>query len=365
MPHSRHSTWNSHSAGRIGQEQLGCERARRRRRQHCRSRNRQRVQTLCRSTDGRALIDSVENRSAWLMAGHSRLETHGFSARGENNQPVVVGEWTVLHNGIITNETASLGSSIDDLATAESDTAVIAALFDAWDRNGRSEPIETVLGRLEGEYSIIALSTRGDVVASSNVGTFIDSMTVTPCCWSTSLANFQEGVQSRRLGYRWARSSHFASETVSYVQSCKERQACSSTVRWRNGTAGNQRFLWSSGAHRGSERTGTYLSAALRRCTRCILPRHSRASTRRGRRCKNVSRSRHPRIPVSMRSNGIFVLRVPMAARSSCVSVVAVTAATSFTSSWRWVLNLSPTPTTGEWSPLPRVNMARMWSTRC
>lgn len=232
--------------------------------------------SLCRSTDGRALIDSVENRSAWLMAGHSRLETHGFSARGENNQPVVVGEWTVLHNGIITNETALRSVlSIDDLATAESDTAVIAALFDAWDRNGRSEPIETVLDRLEGEYSIIALSTGGDVVASSNVGNLYrldDGDTVLLVSEPRQLPR-GNAEQATRL-------------PLGEVVTLRERDGQLRSIAAKNVRPATRQSAGATGLH--LEESAIPLefkerivalneralarSAALRRCTRCILP---------------------------------------------------------------------------------------------
>ena len=227
---------------------------------------------------------------------------------------MVVGEWTVLHNGIITNETALRSVlSIDDLATAESDTAVIAALFDAWDRNGRSEPIETVLGRLEGEYSIIALSTGGDVVASSNVGNLYrldDGDTVLLVSEPRQLPR-GSAEQATRL-------------PLGEVVTLRERDGQLRSIAAKNVRPAARQSAGATGLHleesaiplEFKERIVALNERDLRECS--ATPLHSVHSPRdipghrlrRGRRVQRV-RVRATTYSGLMRSNGIFVLRVP------------------------------------------------------
>ena len=127
--------------------------------------------TLATSRQARTLLDADELRSAVGVFGHSRLETHGFSASVENNQPVIVGDWVVLHNGIITNHRQIRADHQPTaLGQAESDTAAIGILLNGWDARERDESLDDLFARLEGEYSIIAVSTFGDVLVHTNVG---------------------------------------------------------------------------------------------------------------------------------------------------------------------------------------------------
>ena len=127
--------------------------------------------TLAKSGRTKALLGADHLQTAVAVFGHSRLETHGFSASVANNQPVIVGDWVVLHNGIITNH-LRIRADHDALATGqpESDTAAIGILLSDWHQRGREEPLDDVFGRLEGEFSIIAVSTFGDVLCHTNVG---------------------------------------------------------------------------------------------------------------------------------------------------------------------------------------------------
>lgn len=115
------------------------------------------------------LLDRMGDGFAVL--GHSRLETHGFSATSVNNQPVIVGDWVVLHNGIITNHRQLREKyPTPDLTGIDSDTAAIGLVLSDWDAGGRATPVDEVFAQLEGEYTVIAMSTRGDVLLHTNVG---------------------------------------------------------------------------------------------------------------------------------------------------------------------------------------------------
>jgi len=126
---------------------------------------------LRRSSEAKHLLAPDSLNETVALFGHSRLETHGFSADVVNNQPVVVGRWAVLHNGIITNHLRireRLGSLIP--TEIESDSAAIAGLLEDWSANGRSSPVDDAFSGLEGEYSFVALSTEGDIMMRTNVG---------------------------------------------------------------------------------------------------------------------------------------------------------------------------------------------------
>lgn len=125
---------------------------------------------LSKSAPALGLIGDTRPANEAALLGHSRLETHGYSGSAVNNQPVVLGDWLVLHNGIIVNH-RSIRAEVDvDAEGIESDTVAIALLLVEWDRGGRSTPLDQVFARLEGELSVIAVSTRGDVLCHTNVG---------------------------------------------------------------------------------------------------------------------------------------------------------------------------------------------------
>jgi len=130
----------------------------------------QSFRNLLRTKDGEALIRHAQEETATAIFGHSRLETHGYSGSQTNNQPIVVGNWIVVHNGVITNEHSIRNSIATKADHIETDTTAIALLLDEWDENGRVTDLDTVFNRLRGEYSVIAASAKGDVLCRTNVG---------------------------------------------------------------------------------------------------------------------------------------------------------------------------------------------------
>lgn len=107
------------------------------------------------------------------LFGHSRLETHGFSAESSNNQPIVSPDWFVLHNGIITNQESirKRGWDKERLGESDSDTFSILLLIEEWEATGREGSMEErVFSQCEGELTVIAGSRCGDLVVYTNVG---------------------------------------------------------------------------------------------------------------------------------------------------------------------------------------------------
>ena len=126
--------------------------------------------TMIRTSQGRNLLRRARDGRACGLFGHSRLETHGYSGASNNNQPVIIGNWGVVHNGVITNApTLRSEIAIDDLGI-ETDTVAIALLLQEWDQNGRKGSVDQIFERLQGEYSIVAASASGEILCRTNVG---------------------------------------------------------------------------------------------------------------------------------------------------------------------------------------------------
>jgi len=126
--------------------------------------------TMIRTSQGKNLLRRAYGGDAYGLFGHSRLETHGYSGASNNNQPVTIGNWVVVHNGVITNASKLRSEiTIDDLSI-ETDTAAIALLLQEWDQNGRKGSVDQVFERLQGEYSVVAASASGEILCRTNVG---------------------------------------------------------------------------------------------------------------------------------------------------------------------------------------------------
>ena len=114
------------------------------------------------------LLRSADLRRAHTVLGHSRLITDGMS----DNQPVVVGDWAVLHNGIVTN-TAEIWADLGIPRLLEIDSEVIPAILEHEVRGGASieEAAQAVLTRCRGVVSCAAINpSRGELLLISNNG---------------------------------------------------------------------------------------------------------------------------------------------------------------------------------------------------
>jgi hypothetical protein len=75
---------------------------------------------------------------AFVMAGHTRMVTNGSEDNDDNNQPVIKGDLVLLHNGIIVNDLV-LWQQHPELSRAyQVDTEVFAALVGAATLDGQS-----------------------------------------------------------------------------------------------------------------------------------------------------------------------------------------------------------------------------------
>jgi glucosamine--fructose-6-phosphate aminotransferase (isomerizing) len=80
---------------------------------------------------------------AFAIAGHTRMVTNGSEAKGDNNQPVIIDEVVVLHNGIIVNDTALWKQHPEMRRSYEVDTEVFGALLSS--RMAAGESYETAM----------------------------------------------------------------------------------------------------------------------------------------------------------------------------------------------------------------------------
>ena len=127
-------------------------------------------ETMIETKAAAELLATGEKAQSFGLFGHSRLETHGYSGSQVNNQPVVLGNWVVVHNGVITNAKEIKDSLGLDDGGIETDSVAIALLLEEWDRSGRVVESGEVFSRLRGEYSVIAASVFGEVFCRTNVG---------------------------------------------------------------------------------------------------------------------------------------------------------------------------------------------------
>lgn len=231
--------------------------------------------TLARSTAGEALLDRTAQAAAAF--GHSRLETHGFSASVVNNQPVIVGDWVVLHNGIITNHQQIRAKYPDErVADIESDTAAIALVLGHWDRSGRPDP-DLVFSELEGEYTIIAISAFGDVLIHTNVGNL----------YSLRRPDGRVLLASEPRQFDESDAASAVRVELGRTIVLHERSAEAASIRVTESEASDRRsFTGAQGLHLSGDEVDAGFSArvaaieavaaqqiaALRRCRTCILP---------------------------------------------------------------------------------------------
>ena len=119
----------------------------------------------------RASIDETPSGSPFALIGHSRLVTNGRASRGENNQPVVIDDLILIHNGIVAND-LELRASHDFDFTSDLDSETIALLLQA---HGVSlEPSRAILqtfSELKGNSTIVGiLPSRNSCLIATNNG---------------------------------------------------------------------------------------------------------------------------------------------------------------------------------------------------
>lgn len=137
---------------------------------------------LMRAPEFRAVFDDLKapkgaSTGTLALLGHSRLVTNGAQANSENNQPVYSGSVCLVHNGIVVNDRAlwlKLESEEPRCAKrSEVDSEVLAAYLDRELERGSSprEALRTVFAALEGSASIAAyLGSERRLTLATNTG---------------------------------------------------------------------------------------------------------------------------------------------------------------------------------------------------
>ncbi|HRI99405.1 MAG TPA: hypothetical protein PKV67_01405 [Hyphomonas sp.] len=104
--------------------------------------------------------------------GHSRLVTNGLQGIDANNQPVLHGDFVVVHNGIVVN-VDEIWTSLSRRPKADVDTEVIGALLQTGQEKGQSLEGATIdaFSAIYGETSIAAFNKGSDaLLLATNTG---------------------------------------------------------------------------------------------------------------------------------------------------------------------------------------------------
>lgn len=104
-------------------------------------------------------LRGLAHKSADYAIGHTRWATHGKVSR-INAHPHVVGDWAIVHNGIITNYLALRGEleRLGHKFLSSTDSEVIAHLLDQGGGHGDVlSAIRYAMGKLEGSYAVAVL----------------------------------------------------------------------------------------------------------------------------------------------------------------------------------------------------------------
>lgn len=115
------------------------------------------VKSQGRLADLRAKVDQVKNLNGTLGIGHTRWATHG-APNDINSHPhsSMSGRVTVVHNGIIENY-ISLKQELEAAGVvfrSETDTEVVAQLFDYYYEGDMVDTLIRVIGRIRGSYAL-------------------------------------------------------------------------------------------------------------------------------------------------------------------------------------------------------------------
>ena len=118
--------------------------------------------------DIRRLLGKVRLKGSSVVLGHSRLITNGLA----DNQPVVRGDVSVIHNGIIVND-EKLWSELNFKRHQEIDSEVIAAIAESHvnETGNLSGLAEKVLSVCKGVVATAILAPKlGQLIVFSNNG---------------------------------------------------------------------------------------------------------------------------------------------------------------------------------------------------
>lgn len=112
-------------------------------------------------------------KGANVILGHNRFTTHGTQTVNDNNHPFVVGDWTLIHNGILYHDTLAY-PVIDDfdrhhteLEHIETDSFAFFKVFltflgNKTDSDNVKIAVERTLELFSGDFSIFIVNTKLD-----------------------------------------------------------------------------------------------------------------------------------------------------------------------------------------------------------
>lgn len=135
-----------------------------------------RARKLTASADFCQLVDHFDPTGAHLVMGHSRMVTNGSAAIPENNQPVIKDGLVCIHNGIVVNDAALWDAWPQLERRYEVDTEIILSLITAFRQQGHSlnSAFVEAFRQIDGANSIalVADDTDALLMATSNGSLF-------------------------------------------------------------------------------------------------------------------------------------------------------------------------------------------------
>jgi glucosamine--fructose-6-phosphate aminotransferase (isomerizing) len=113
---------------------------------------------------------SLKKRAGFI--GHSRLATHGFQTKNENNQPVTNSLGTIIHNGIVVNE-KKIWELIGKKPSLEVDTEALLELITYYEKqdHGLKGALKKAFSKIKGSASLALFAkTSPHLYLATNTG---------------------------------------------------------------------------------------------------------------------------------------------------------------------------------------------------
>lgn len=116
--------------------------------------------------------DAYKDKAAFVVVGHTRMETNGAVQEEFNNQPIIKDGHLILHNGIIVNDLALWRANPSLRRDFQVDTEIFGALLGLGADQGNTlvEAVQTAFSQIKGGNTVAALRLDQNqiVVGTSN-----------------------------------------------------------------------------------------------------------------------------------------------------------------------------------------------------